>query len=293
MKRIITVLLCVMLLFSSGFVLLDFEEEAQGRIVEQDGVMYTTHTPIRIDSDADFDLAHGVVNWDTGNGTIWNPWIIDDWDIDGTGYGYCIYIGNTTDHFVVMGCYLHGAGGVTIWPYFPNSGLVIYNVQNGTITNNDASSNSNSGIRLDSSSHISINNNTVSSNTYYGICLEYSNNITVENNVASTNNDGIILKDSNNNTVTSNSATSNDNSGICLDTSNNNILTYNTMSGDGIFIWGSAVENWITQTIDTTNTANGKPVYYYKNTSFEYHVEDLLWKKSSNQIHYQSYLMQL
>ena len=74
--------------------------------------VYVPHLPIRINSNADFDQAHGLVNWATGNGTLSNPWIIEGWDINGTGYGYCIYVGNTTDHFEIKGCYLSDGRGL-------------------------------------------------------------------------------------------------------------------------------------------------------------------------------------
>jgi len=51
---------------------------------------------IRIDSNADFPTFTTV-----GDGTSGNPWVIDNMDIDGTGFGYCIYVGNTTEHFVI------------------------------------------------------------------------------------------------------------------------------------------------------------------------------------------------
>ena len=125
---------------------------------------YTPHDPIRIDSNADFDQAHGVVNWDTGNGTEWNPWIIENYDINGTGYGYCIYIGNTTDYFVLQDCYLHGASGLNMHPYFSESGLIFFNVQNGYVTDIVSSYNEDSGIQTYNSISNTISNNTASFN---------------------------------------------------------------------------------------------------------------------------------
>ena len=115
MKRKVTIILCVFLIFSSGFVLFDVEEEAEGKIVEQNGLMYTIHAPIRIDSDADFGI--GVNGVSAGDGSLGTPWIIENLEIDGTGFGYCIYIGNTTDYFEVRDCYLHNASGISNWYY--------------------------------------------------------------------------------------------------------------------------------------------------------------------------------
>ena len=85
------------------------------------------HTVIKINSNADFTPQNGVVG---GSGTQADPWIIGWWDIDAQGGEYSIYIGNTTDYFVVEKCYLHNA---TV-----NNGAGIYlqNVTNGYIFKN-------------------------------------------------------------------------------------------------------------------------------------------------------------
>ncbi|MCK4614248.1 MAG: right-handed parallel beta-helix repeat-containing protein, partial [Thermoplasmata archaeon] len=74
---------------------------------------------------------------------------------------------------------------------------------------------------------------------------------------------GIIIIESSNNTIFNNTCSYNRN-GICLSYSKDNTLTDNRMWGDKIVIYGSDLEHWNTHTIDTTNTVNGKPVYYYK-----------------------------
>jgi parallel beta-helix repeat protein len=90
--------------------------------------------PIRIDSNADFTPVNGVSG---GDGSAGNPWIIENYDINGTGYGYCIYIGNTTDYFVVRDCYLHDSNGVTIWPFYYDTGITMYNASNGLLSGNE------------------------------------------------------------------------------------------------------------------------------------------------------------
>ena len=120
--------------------------------------------PIRINSNADFNQVNGVANWDTGNGTEANPWIIEDWDIDGTDYGCCIYIGNTTEHFIVRNCTLHDASGEYSWPDYPGAGLELMNVENCTVENNLAYGNSCDGISLSYSRHNRILNNTARNN---------------------------------------------------------------------------------------------------------------------------------
>ncbi|MBI5001693.1 MAG: right-handed parallel beta-helix repeat-containing protein [Euryarchaeota archaeon] len=198
----------------------------------------TPQAPIRINSNADFDAVHGVTG---GNGTQGNPWIIENWDINGSGYGYGIYIGNTTDYFVVRNNYLHEASGIGSWPYYSDSGLILYRVQNGSIVNNTASPN----------------------NTYGIVFVSSSGNI-IANNIASYNSRGIHLATSNSNIVSNNIASYNTR-GITLASSRSNIITDNTMVEDGIFILGLSLQHWNTHTIDTSNTVNGKSVYYWKN----------------------------
>ncbi|MBA3045740.1 MAG: right-handed parallel beta-helix repeat-containing protein [Candidatus Thermoplasmatota archaeon] len=250
-----------------------------------------THSPIRINSNADFDWEHGVINWATGNGTAENPWLLANWDIDGTGYGYCLYIGNTTEHFTVKDCNLHDAsenGDMYFW----NSGLAIYNVQNGMIINNTALSNQYHGIRLYSSSGNTIANNTASLSDWYGIRLYSSSANTITNNTASLNDNigiylgsssdnniiakntansnnwnGILLSSSSGNIVANNNASWNKEYGISLSSSNGNIITNNTALSSlyyGIFLWGS-INNTIANNIVLSNKAAGIHLQFSSN----------------------------
>jgi len=85
-----------------------------GQIFSSEGVFlpempqYMTRGPIRINGNENFTTANGVTG---GNGTEIDPWLIEGWDISGLGFGYCIYIGNTTDHFVIRNCKIHDARG--------------------------------------------------------------------------------------------------------------------------------------------------------------------------------------
>ncbi|MEW5937475.1 MAG: NosD domain-containing protein [Candidatus Thermoplasmatota archaeon] len=183
---------------------------------------YIASAPIRINSNSEFDAAHGV---SAGNGTVWSPWIIENYDINGTGYGYCIYIGNTTDYFVVRNCSLHDASGVgSFWA--PDSGIFLYKSQNGTLENNTASSNTKHGIFIHSSNNIILANNTASSNNMEGIYLFSSTSNTIANNTASNNDCGIYLYSSNSNTIANNTA-SNNAYGILLYSSSSNMIYHN------------------------------------------------------------------
>jgi parallel beta-helix repeat protein len=227
---------------------------------------YIPHDPIRINNNAEFATLAGLEGW-IGDGSLGNPYIIEGYDINGSGYGYCIYIGNTTVYFEVKDCYLHDASGGVVFPYFfPDAGIVLYKVQNGTIANNTASSNSLRGIFLKSSSNNIVINNTASSNKVVGISLSTcSNNLVVNNTLLSNEIEGIYLHYSNSNSILNNNISLNERFGIEFYDASSNIIKNNEMIDDGIIISGKMLEHWNTHIIDTTNTVNGKPVVYWKN----------------------------
>jgi parallel beta-helix repeat protein len=115
-----------------------------------------------------------------------------------------------------------------------------------------------------SKGNIIINNN-ISSNSYGAMRLyDRGNNIT--GNIISSNGQfGIFLDSSSGNNVTDNIISLNNRIGLYLYHSTENTITGNTMIQDGIFILGDQIEHWNSHLIDTTNTVNDKPVYYWKN----------------------------
>ncbi len=168
-------------------------------------------------------------------------------------------------------------------------GIVIGDSGLNNIENNSLHLNSRDGIHLRNSDDNFISNNTASSN-WYGIYIRaYSIRNTLINNNLSLNIGGIYLTDhSDDNTLTQNNVSYNG-IGIELNTFCNNIifinnsisfsieygiflagsegdtLINNTMVEDGIMILGGSVSYWNSHEIGTSNTVNGKPVYYWKN----------------------------
>ncbi|MFO8109492.1 MAG: PQQ-binding-like beta-propeller repeat protein [Thermoplasmata archaeon] len=226
----------VLLLITSGFVgllngdSLEVTEEADIRSSESQFLEYTPRTPIRINGNDDFTSANGVSNPDAeGNET--DPYIIEGYEIDGGGYGYCIYIGNTTDHFVVRDNYLHNASG-NPFIYRMNSGIYLYNVNNGTLDNNTLVKNELYGVYIESSDNNVLKNNTAWNNTSMfsggpGFFLMSSEFNVLEGNNASENFNGIHLVSSHNNELHYNNASHNK-YGITLTVSEHNLLTNNT-----------------------------------------------------------------
>ncbi len=218
------------------------------------------HPPIRIDSDADFASTAVTEAW-IGDGTPANPYIIENYDIDGTGYGYCIYIGNTTDYFVVRNCYLHDASGVDIYPFYYDSGLTLYKVQHGTITDNIADSNDFIGIYLeDSDSSNTVVNNIANFNGELGIGLEYSDGNAITGNTANSNGDfGIDINYSDGNLVSGNTANSNGFGGMYVNDAKSNVIEHNTVNSNSLYgFWlEDSLGNIITGNTVTWNSDYG------------------------------------
>jgi parallel beta-helix repeat protein len=219
----------------------------------------TVHNPIHINGNSGFTSANGVTG---GSGTQTDPYIIENWEIDGHGGTYCIWIENTTVWFVVRNCKVWNATSEASEPR--GTGIYLKNVTHGTLMNNNCTYNS-LGICLMSSSNNNITNNNCSGNSYDGIVLGSSTNNNITNNICSGNSwGGIDLLDSSNNNITNNNCSGNSYDGILLHSSTNNNITNNTLWNNGIVIWGDSLEYWDTHIIKN-NTVNGKQVYYYKN----------------------------
>ena len=185
---------------------------------------FTPHEPIKIDSNIDF-LNQG---W-PGNGTEMNPWVIEGLEINGTGYLYCIFISNTTEHFTIKDCYLHNSDSY---------GILISNAIVGEIINNNVCLNGEYGIQVYRySSNIIISNNTVNYNDRGGIiavaCNRAKGNIIQNNEVSHNNGSGIAVLESPVHIV-SNNTVSNNTYGIHFRSSPYSNIINNTMSNNSI-----------------------------------------------------------
>jgi parallel beta-helix repeat protein len=95
-----------------------------------------------------------------------------------------------------------------------------------------------------------------------GIYLNHANYCNISNNNIRNNHDGINLEYSSNNVLTGNTA-SNNNRGIYLYYSSNNVLTGNTASNNQYnFGVGGNDFSHFNNLVDTSNTVDGKPIYY-------------------------------
>lgn len=212
---------------------------------------------IRIDKN--FDLM-AIAKY--GNGTIGNPYVIENLTIDAKGAGNCIYIGNTTLYFIIRNCSLTGADGNTN-PTSNGAGITLNNVRNGRIVSNNVSNNKN-GIYIYSSSNIEIEKNHCVNHTShgnaYGIELYFSKFNTVRNNTIINNSHGItLLGSSSNNTIENNKCILNINSGIAGSISGNSRILNNTCKNNlwGIYLGGYNSNNIIMNNTCISNTWEG------------------------------------
>ncbi len=184
-----------------------------------------------------------------GNGTI-------NTTIDGGGTGDVIYI--TAASVNIKNIKTTNSG-----PTSTDYGIEIESSNNVKIENCNSSDNSR-GIYISNSDFCVLLNNTCINNSI-GIRNKSSNWGIIENNTVNSNNEwGIIARSSHDFTINNNTLISNYKGAIYLIWSRDSIVLNNSMTNCGIFIGGSQLMEWNRYTIDTNNTVNSKPVYYWK-----------------------------
>ena len=135
---------------------------------------HIVHLPILINGDADFNSQAASETW-SGSGTLGDPYRIENYYIDAsTGHG--IDISNTQVYFVIYNCTIFG--GTSTY-----NGINLYNVGNGTITENEID-NDKIGIHTQNSDSNIIEHNNVSY-CVKGIHVERCDYVTVNNNTCS------------------------------------------------------------------------------------------------------------
>ncbi len=134
------------------------------------------------------------------------------------------------------------------------AGICLIDANRCVISNNYLTKNNIDIMLFNSNDNILKNNNACCG----GIFLLYSSNNILTNNNASLR--GVHLQYSGNNTIENNIASN----GIFLDYSGNNTLTNNTMFSNwcNFGITGDVLAHFL-QNIDQSNTADGKPIYYW------------------------------
>ncbi len=230
-----------------------FNNEGQDFLISMDEF---SRSPILIDGNNNFTSGNGVRN-PTASGTKNDPYIIENWIIDGGVTGTSIDILNTDAYFIIRNCTTYNSvpGSIGSGPFY-HAGIRFYNVSNAKIINNNISNSRFSGIRLyyNSDNNI-IKGNIANNNPDVGIILlKDCYNNTVLNNLCNDNGQwGIQLHDNNDgNLIMGNTASFNDKVGIYLTSgSDNNFIYNNSISGN---IQNNAIDdgsnnNWDNGTI--------------------------------------------
>jgi len=166
-------------------------------------------------------------DWCSGNGTIVDPYIIENVTINGDGSGYCILITYSNVYFKIQNCTVFNSG-----LYYSNAGIKLENTNNGQLINNTCSNNNNAGINLRKCDNNIVSGNTVNYNYRYGMYLNDCNNNTISGNTASySGDDGIYFHGGENNIISGNTASYSGDDGISLiiddSTISENTMNYN------------------------------------------------------------------
>ncbi|RLF54146.1 MAG: hypothetical protein DRN28_05885 [Thermoplasmata archaeon] len=206
---------------------------------------YAEHDIICINGEDDFTPENGVTG---GSGTNEDPYIIEGYSIDGSpivpnGYGgyielqfnYCIYIGNTTAHFVIRNCYLEGAR----WPYEPvdfGGGVTLYNVTAGVVENITAYDNK-YGVYMRECSNVTVRNITATENLGGVALLEGCSYNTVTDVVAEDNNYGFQLSGqrTHRNFFSNSTARDSSGSGLVIASAHHNLIENIVVIGNGFY----------------------------------------------------------
>lgn len=200
--------------------------------------------------------------WCTGQGSLENPYIIENVYVDGLYMGNTyihyanIYIRHSNAHFIIKSCSLHRCGANE------RGSIFLYNVSNGVIVDNEFTFNGNS-IHLFESHNFIIKDNYLESNHEFTVgtgkaiwCDGYGNgegscNNIIESNVIINHYDGIVAHFSKNLNIRKNFLNNTlfghyPDSGIYLSCTNYSSISFNTFAGDYADFWEEGI-NIITQ----------------------------------------------
>lgn len=237
------------------------------------GILYTSHSPILINGNANFTNASGVV-W--GSGVESDPYILEGWDIQGSIGISRIVIQSTSAHFLIRDCYLHdsgvASGGFGISLLLCSNGVIerCMSVNNdegieiggctGIIIRDSYCSMNSKGVDLVQSYHNLVINNTLADGNGYGLYFERSwDNVCQRNNLSFNDMYGMLASGSENNTFESNVFGSNGGPGMRFESSDNNTLVENTCSFNdyGIDLAESSNNNTLCNNTCSNNTDSG------------------------------------
>ncbi|MGY5853344.1 MAG: NosD domain-containing protein, partial [Candidatus Thorarchaeota archaeon] len=237
---------------------------------------YSTHSPITITSNADFE-AQGF----PGNGTPTNPYRIEGYNI--TTWGVCISIDDTNACFVILDCLLKAGGqnraidmdnvthGMIRDNIFHQTSTCVYMIRshNNTMMNNTMSGNA-VGVQLWYSSYNVVVNNTITeSHSLGGLEIWFSSdNVVVNNTISDNKHNGVFFWASFNNNIENNNISGNEVGVLFYETSNGINVINNTISGNdlyGVYFHHSSNNNMMI--LDNTVSENAMYGIYINSSS--------------------------
>ena len=270
------------------------------------------HSPIIIDGDINFSDTVMLEGW-PGDGSLENPYVIDNLDIDLGGVaGHCISISNTQVNFTISNCFLTGASvdpGSGIYLEDGQNAKVVDNIcqrnphgvlvqgrgsKNCILSDNTCTQNSVSGIQLAATSNNTLKRNNCTDN-YHGINVIDISGLSgvseyhvISNNYCSNNSFGISLGDFNienvaplRSIISDNNCSGNREDGIRLISSYSNTISNNSCIGNdehGIMLRAVVVQNCL---VNNTCNENGQSGIFLDHVaSFNNFTNNLCWENS-------------
>lgn len=226
---------------------------------------YITHAPIRINSNSEFASLAASEGW-PGDGSAANPYIIQNYNINASGYGVGIFIGNTTVHFIIQNSVIHDADFKGL--YGIGAGIQLLNVTYGIILNNTITGNANHGIYMDYVTYTRITDNRIEWNNWgiFGGILRYSR---IDNNSVIDNpNGGIVIGSRSSSNTLDYNFVYDCGYGIDIQDSSSIVAYNNTVDGDNKAYIGTRIYNSTSVTF-RNNTVQGNKygVYVEKGSS--------------------------
>ena len=216
-------------------------------------IVLSNHGPIDISSNANFITTASSESWQ-GNGSINNPFIIENYYINVTTNTDGIVISNTDLYFIIRNVELNASYSST------NEGIRLLGVKHGTLFNNSIHYFTN-GINLGiQSSFNDIMNNSIDQSTYSAISISGFNNTISYNLIQNNPLDGISIPGSNN-TYAFNSFKNNQASSFSVNGNYNTFINNTSFdNGGGFDLWGDnnyLVNNTVNKQNDTCYDFHG------------------------------------
>jgi parallel beta-helix repeat protein len=218
--------------------------------------------PLRINNDGEFAALAASEGW-VGDGSAGNPYIIEDYNIDGGGYGYCIYIGNTTVSFIIRDSNFYNSSG-NAGNYFWDSGVALYNAPNGSLINNVFENCTGNAVHIVGTTNTTITQNTILNSTGSGVYMESSTGNFIDDNTFDNNDYGLELNTNSDSNIITNNEFTNNSEAMDLWASDNNIISNNHGDQNGMFayLFGSCNGN---EFLNNTIINSGTGLYLQSN----------------------------